>query len=253
MKEKESSIKGQKAISEEGIQFMEELRRNRKNILADFADKESIVLAIKTALRAPKDKAYIVVDHFVVSSAIAGKLNLDNDLALLIPINHLSGMGNGGGVNGEMVYQGILIASRSPEYILFDKRRGNFRFVVEIGNKRHRVVLSFSVIPKYQKDVVANILESIFRDGRRNYEKYIQEIKNNPASEIAFVYGDEEGWTSSADLSLILQQEGLIHRARGSWTRGGSQGNSNAAPHTDIIREDGSKEQCAEAPSGQKG
>lgn len=198
-----------------GTFFENELSSNSNNIPCNFREKETLIKAINDAIKAGRVEGYVVIYGFSASNEIAEKLQLDKNLSLVVPRPHLVQIGKRHRIDGELVFEALRVASMKPKYILFDNGKGNYRFVVEAKEKQHRLVIDFGVIPNFAPGMKANVLESVFRDSKR-YENYIRKLKSDPNSEIAFVYGTEDGWTSSVYLSLILRRENLIHHARDS-------------------------------------
>ena len=165
----------------------------RPLIFVFFFDRERMIEVIERALRNGLDYFYIVVFDFPISFEIKQRLNLADDLPLLIPTSHLFHRRDSHSILPEQIYAILGKALNNPEAIFYDIAAMNYRFYVRMNEKVYRIVFQFSVTADYDVGQQGNVLVTLFQD-HKSPKKTVLDAKNKPDGRLVFVYWNEEGW-----------------------------------------------------------
>ena len=180
--------------------YLFDLKENKNNEVVEFKSDKSVKNAFEEIIKGDNRIGYLVINDFSVSNEIAEKLNLDNDLALVISKGKIKSIHIDHNITADQFVSAIKKAATSPEAIVYDNERKSYQFYVEIKNGSYRAVIEFDTVPKGMKNVKADVLTTLFQND--NYEKRIKGIEENRFPELSLKYEKKGGWALVAtDLS----------------------------------------------------
>lgn len=176
---------------------IKELKANPNNIITDFSSPNEAVEAIERIKGDDENQVgYLIIEHFNIDPYFLSRLPIENDLALAASRHKIRSLFVEHFLTAEEIYNAIEKASSDPLIIVYDSNRNSHQFYVEIEAKEYRAIFEFGVFLDGIKIVKANILASVFREGR--FLHRLKKIEQGEAPGLTLLYKKGEGWKSTA-------------------------------------------------------
>lgn len=174
--------------------YLDSLKNNRNNIIAEFDNDFEIKKVLENIRDNDTRLGYFVVNNFKVADEIAFRLNIDNELVLMVSKNKLYKIMTIHKLDVSVIQRAIKKAALSPEAIVYDSIRKSFQFYVKLDERGYRTIIVFDTVPQGITDVKANVLTSLFEEKR--FRNRIESIKKGNINYVTLIFDASEGWTA---------------------------------------------------------